>query len=148
MILSGHTVRKLIGIEPFMERTQLHGMTYGLGPAGYDVRLRQALDLEPGGFFLGSIIEHLTMPRDVIGFVHDKSTLARIGLATQNTIIEPGWRGYLTVEISNHSRERVRLPAGSPIAQIVFHWTDMRCEAYQGRYQDQGVMPVEAKWCE
>jgi dCTP deaminase len=146
MILSGSTIRELVGIEPFSERAQLHGMSYGLGPAGYDVRLRQALDLEPGGFFLGSIIEHLTMPRDVIAFVHDKSTLARLGLALQNTVIEPGWRGYLTVEISNHGKERVRLCAGSPIAQLIFHRTDVPCVGYSGKYQDQGVMPVGAKW--
>lgn len=146
MILSGHSIRELVGIEPFMERTRLHGMTFGIGPAGYDVRLRQALDLEPGAFMLGSIIEHISMPNDVLGIVHDKSTLARLGLALQNTVIEPGWRGYLTVEISNHSYERVRLNAGSPIAQIIFHRTDVLCEPYRGKYQDQGAMPVEARF--
>ena len=144
MILSGNTIRKLVGIEPFNERTKLLGMSFGLGPAGYDVRLQQALDLRPGEFMLGSIIEHITMPANVIGIVHDKSTLARLGLALQNTVIEPGWRGYLTVEISNHGAERVRLQAGSPIAQILFHFTDQPCVAYDGKYQDQGDAPVAA----
>lgn len=146
MILSGHTINQLIKIDPFVERTKLHGMTYGLGPAGYDVRLRQEVDLGPGQFMLGSIIEHIEMPNDVIGFVHDKSTLARLGLALQNTVIEPGWRGHLTVEISNHGTQRVRLPAGSPIAQIIFHRTDTPCVPYDGRYQDQGVAPVPARF--
>ena len=45
------------------------------------------------------------MPSDVLGQVCDKSTWARRGVAVQNTIIEPGWRGYLTVELTNHSGE-------------------------------------------
>lgn len=145
-ILSGYSIEQRIGIDPFHHRTTIHGMTYGLGPAGYDVRLRQALDMEPGGFMLGSIIERLWLPSDVVGFVHDKSTLARLGIAVQNTIIEPGWHGYLTVEITNHGPDRVRLPAGSPIAQLVFHRTDVICEPYAGKYQGQGVEPVAARF--
>ena len=144
MILSGYTIKRLEIVRPFHFKTVLHGLSYGCSPAGYDVRLQQALDLAPGDFMLGSILEHLLMPLDVVGSVHDKSTLARMGVALQNTVIEPGWRGYLTVEISNHGRERVRLPAGSPIAQILFHRTDYQCDPYAGKYQDQGPAPVAA----
>ncbi len=144
MILSGASIRRLVGIDPFFERTKNHGMSYGLGPAGYDVRVGQYIDLMPGGFALASVVEHLTMPLNVIGIVHDRSTLARMGLALQNTVIEPGWRGYLTLEISNHGRERVRLPAGSPIAQILFYMVDQDCVPYDGKYQDQRPAPVGA----
>ena len=34
-----------------------------------------------------------------MGIVHDKSTWARRGLVVQNTVIEPGWHGYLTIEV-------------------------------------------------
>lgn len=144
MILSGQSIRERIRIDPFMERTKFHGMSYGLGPAGYDVRAAQAVDLDPGAFGIFSILEHITMPNNVLGFVHDKSTLARLGLALQNTVVEPGWRGHLTLEISNHGCERVRLPTGSPIAQLIFHQTDRPCVPYDGKYQDQGRDPVFA----
>lgn len=103
MILSGQSIRRRIRIAPFAERTKLHGMSYGLGPAGYDVRAAQAVDLDPGAFGIFSILEHITMPNNVLGFVHDKSTLARFGLARfglalQNTVVEPGWRGHLTLD--------------------------------------------------
>lgn len=152
MILSAHTIRLITFpehnnrriFEPWSERSRFNGMTYGLGPAGYDVRIRENLDMEPGSFALGSIIEHIKMPNRALGIVHDKSTLARLGIALQNTVIEPGWEGFLTVEISNHGSQRIRIPQGCPIAQIILHMTDFPAEAYQGKYQNQSAAPVEA----
>lgn len=146
MILSGETIRKRDFIVPFYERTVCNGMSFGLGPAGYDVRLRQTLILKPGDFTLASIVEHITMPDDLVGYVFDKSTLARLGVSLFNTIVEPGWVGYLTLEVSHHGRNAVLLPAGSPIAQVVFHRTDKKCVGYDGKYQNQGKAPVGAKY--
>ena len=152
MVLSGHTIRKLCWqtpplISPFFERTTHHesGTSYGISGAGYDVRIAQHLDLEPGmTMVLGSLVEYMHLPFNVIAVVHDKSTLARLGVAVQNTVIEPGWYGYLTVEISFHGRQRIQICKGSPIAQILFHYTDMNCVPYEGKYQGQGPEPVPA----
>ena len=144
MILSAQSIRKRGIFSPFMERSKAFGMTFGLGPAGYDVRLAEEVEMDPGSFQLASTLEHFDMPLDVLGVVHDKSTLARMGLAIQNTVIEPGWRGYLTLELTNHNniasirKGIIRLKAGSPIAQIVLHQLDEATELpYSGRYQDQ-----------
>ena len=110
------------------------GMTYGVGPAGYDVRIDQDVVIPPGGFTLASTVERFTMPNDLLGIVHDKSTWARLGLALQNTVIEPGWCGFLTLELTNHSSEMLRLYRGMPIAQVVFHMTD---EPVDMAYEDQ-----------
>ena len=121
-------------------------MSYGLSSAGYDVRLKRGVYLKPGQFRLGSTLERFSMPNDVLAIVHDKSTWARRGIALQNTVIEPGWRGWLTVEITNHGEEEVRIPAGAPIAQIVFHkLLEATQQPYAGKYQDQEDMPVEAR---
>lgn len=86
------------------------------------------------------------MPDDVVGIVHDKSTLARRGLALQNTVIEPGWRGFLTLEISNHGTEPVTLTAGTPIAQVLFHRLDhLAANPYNGKYQDPERGPQKAR---
>ena len=103
-VLSGDSLRERSMIEPFCERSKAHGMTYGVGFAGYDIRVREAIDLPPGGFSLASTVEAFDMDNDVIGVVHDKSTWARRGLAVQNTVLEPGWVGYLTLELTNHTR--------------------------------------------
>jgi dCTP deaminase len=145
MILSGQSIRARQIFEPFSERAKFNGMSYGVGPAGYDVRLDQEVCIPAGGFALASTLEKFTMPPDLLGIVHDKSTLARLGIALQNTVIEPGWIGYLTLEITNHGKEDMVLPQGSPIAQIIFHVLDQEASAaYDGKYQNQKRGPQEA----
>lgn len=120
-------------------------MTFGLGPHGYDVRLREELHLTQGAFRLGSTIEHFKMPNDIMAQVCDKSSLARKGVFVQNTIIEAGWRGYLTLEITYHGWE-LTLYAGMPIAQIVFMRLEEPTEQpYDGKYQDQEEGPQGAR---
>lgn len=134
-------------VSPFTERS-LHissGMTYGLGPAGYDVRIEQSVRLPPGAFALASTFEKFHMPDDLIAFVHDKSTWARKGLAVQNTVIEPGWRGFLTLELTNHSSKTLDIHSFAPIAQIIFHRLEAATDRpYAGRYQDQLAGPQPA----
>ena len=153
MIASAQTIRRRCDpvngppmIHPFNERTVAHGLTFGLSPAGYDVRVAENLELRPGEFLLASTIESFHMPMDLLGVVHDKSTWARMGICVQNTVIEPGWVGKaLTLEVTNHSPRRVFIPAGSPIAQVVFHILDEpTVQPYAGRYQfaPKGASPA------
>jgi dCTP deaminase len=146
MIASGQTIREMVGIiEPFCERTKFKGMTYGIGPAGYDVRIDQKVSLAPGGFTLASTVERFQMPNYLVGLVKDKSTWARLGICVQNTVIEPGWSGYLTLELTNHSAIPITIEQGSPIAQILFQFTDKVVDRpYAGKYSDQKRGPQEA----
>lgn len=148
MILSASTLRKHFNniVAPFCERAVFEGMSYGLSIAGYDIRIREPLVLESGDFLLASSLELFNMPCNVMAFVKDKSTWARRGLAVQNTVIEPGWRGYLTLELTNHGPQRLAIQAGSPIAQIIFQLTDAVTDGYTGKYQDQGPQPHPARF--
>lgn len=148
MILSGQSIRRRGIFTPFAERTVAHGMTYGLGPAGYDVRVAETLTLASGAWSLASTLERFEMPIDLLARVADKSTWARRGLAVQNTIIEPGWRGYLTLELSNHGPRPIEIVGGMPIAQIIFDTLDEPAERpYTGKYQNQpaGAVPARAE---
>lgn len=147
MILSAQSIRRRGMIYPFHERTVVEGMSFGLSSCGYDLRVAQNINLDESRFFvLASTIEHFEMPLDVVGRVCDKSSLARKGLAVQNTIIEPGWRGFLTLELSNNWKNNIYLPAGSPIAQVVFELLDFPTEqGYSGKYQDQENYPVASR---
>lgn len=147
MILSGDDIRRREGmIFPFTVRETFNGMSYGLSVGGYDVRIDQAATLLPGGFVLASTIERFVMPTDLMGIVHDKSTLARMGLTVQNTVIEAGWEGWLTLELTNHGHSLISLPCGSPIAQILFHVLSSPSKGYQGKYQHQERGPQPAKF--
>lgn len=139
-----------------------HGVSYGLAEAGYDIRLKQNIWFHPepdkpwkcevnidhesyasGRFALASSIEEFDMPEDLVGVVHDKSTWARRGLSVFNTVIEPGWKGFLTLELVYHGNEYLHLPAGAGIAQVLFSRVE-RPAAYSGKYQHQADRPVEA----
>lgn len=153
-VLSGQTIRTLGLVSPCRNRTTRFvgdkQYTYGLGPAGYDLTLDWGhLDgnwyLEPGQFRLGAASERFCMPNDVIGMVYDKSSWARRGLSLFNTVIEPGWCGYLTLELTNLGQERLYLPQGVPIAQVVFSYLDQpTAMPYDGKYQSQQQGPQGA----
>lgn len=141
MIASAQTLRSIKPIRPFHERTVSNGFTYGLGPAGYDIRIAEDVVISGGEFALASSIEEFDMPDYLMGIVHDKSTWARLGLCVQNTVIEPGWKGFLTIELTNHRQGAftgIQIVKGTPICQIVFHHLDKPTDApYIGKYQNQ-----------
>ncbi len=158
MILSAQTIRELCQlnapmVNPFCERTKENGVSYGLSPAGYDVRIEfdkegiiSEYELKPGEFILASTIEKFCMPHTVVGVVHDKSSWARRGVAVQNTVIEPGWFGWLTLELTNHGSESIVLKRGMGIAQILFHRLDKQTrQPYEGKYQSQKRGPISSR---
>lgn len=147
MILSAQSIRSRAGmIEPFCERTVSHGMTFGLSPAGYDIRIREDLCLWPGDFALASSIERFVVPLDLMPRLVDKSTWARRGISLFNTTAEPGWSGYWTLELVNHGPGPVRIEAGMPIGQVVFQLLDQPTDQPYGagKYQSQPPRPVPA----
>jgi len=143
MILSGKHIREYNIITPHEPRTRFGGVSYGEGPAGYDIRTAQKIKLDAGSTTLAVSLEHFTMPNNILGLVKDKSTWARQGIFVQNTVIEPGWRGFLTLEVSftpliGTYEQFYTVLNGVGIAQIIFFRIDGQVEAYEGKYQDQG----------
>lgn len=155
MIINGTNLLEAAPIKDMMnEKRREHGVSFGISEAGYDIRIKQSVwfrrnggvvvddKYQNGNFTLASAIEEFHMPSDLVGIVHDKSTWARQGLSVFNTVIEPSWRGHLTLELVYHGREGLHIPAGAGIAQVIFHQTS--CNAYyDGKYQNQPDRPVE-----
>ena len=100
---------------------------------------------QPGRFVLGSSIEEFQMPGTLVGIVHDKSTWARQGLSVFNTVIEPGWKGFLTLELVYNGHTDLCIPAGTGIAQVLFHQV-VEPKYYVGKYQHQADEPVSSKF--
>lgn len=87
---------------------------------------------------LAHTLEDFDLPDNVVGYVVDKSTYARVFVSAFNTLLDPGWRGNLTLELVNLGHEVVDIKAGDPIVQIAFHWLDENTERpYRGKYYDQ-----------
>jgi dCTP deaminase len=78
--------------------------------------------IQPGTFFLGSTVETISLPDDIVARVDGKSSLGRLGLLVHATAgyVDPGWRGRLTLELSNQSQMPIALYYGMRVAQISF----------------------------
>lgn len=122
------------------------GVSFGMSEAGYDIRIKQEVVLHPfRRFRLASTMEQFRMPHDMVAIIHDKSTWARRGLSVFNTVAEPGWHGYLTLELVYHRWWPLRIPAGAGIAQAIFHRIEHPADYGWGKYQNQEDMPVAAR---
>jgi len=146
VIMNGKLLLQAAPIKDMLKtKERAHGVSYGLTEAGYDIRIKQHIRLGDGTrFALASAVEEFDMPKHLVGIVHDKSTWARRGLSVFNTVIEPNWKGFLTLELVYHGAGFLDIPAGAGIAQVLFHELH-ELAAYEGKYQNQEDRPVEAR---
>jgi dCTP deaminase len=82
-----------------------------------------AFVLHPGEFALGTTIERVKMPSDLVGMVDGRSSIGRLAVVVHATagFIDPGFEGQVTLELSNIGSIAVKLYPGLRIAQIVLH---------------------------
>ncbi|HSJ14870.1 MAG TPA: dCTP deaminase [Longimicrobiales bacterium] len=163
-------------IEPFEGRQVREGaISYGVSSFGYDVRVadeykvftdvysvivdpkafdaRSFVDVKaehciipPRSFALARTLEYFRVPKDVLVICVGKSTYARCGIIVNVTPLEPEWRGYLTLEISNTTPLPAKIYSNEGLAQLLFFQGDEVPEVTyaqkRGKYQDQvGVTP-------
>lgn len=103
--------------------------------------------LHPGEFVLGVTREWIELPGDLVARLEGKSSLGRLGLVIHSTagFVDPGWKGRLTLELSNLARLPVTLYRGMKIGQISFLRLDRPAERLYGdaalgsKYQGQGA---------
>ena len=79
--------------------------------------------LHPGEFVLGQTLEWVELPDDLVARLEGKSSLGRLGLLIHSTAgyVDPGWKGNLTLELSNVANLPIALYFGMKIGQISFH---------------------------
>ena len=158
-------------IDPFIpEQVRDNVISYGLSSYGYDIRISNEfkvltktdgiidpknfddsifedytvdshITIPANNFVLGRSVEYIRMPRDTVGLVLGKSSLARSALLINVTPLEPEWEGYITIEISNTSKLDAIVYANEGIGQILFLQGDQPCEVSyadrKGKYQRQ-----------
>ncbi len=81
-----------------------------------------ALMLHPGEFILGSTLERVALPDDLVARLEGKSSLGRLGLLIHSTagFVDAGWDGHLTLELSNVANLPITIYPGMAIGQISF----------------------------
>lgn len=158
-------------ITPFEEKLVCKGkISYGLSSYGYDLRVSNRfkiftnvnntvvdpkafdansfIDFEgdictvpPNSFALATSVEYFRIPDNVITICLGKSTYARCGIIVNVTPFEPGWEGFVTLEISNTTPLPCRIYANEGLCQVLFFEGDEACEttyrSREGKYQAQ-----------
>ncbi|WJY68915.1 dCTP deaminase [Corynebacterium auris] len=113
----------------------------------------EAFVLHPGEFVLGSTLEKFTLPNDLAGRLEGKSSLGRLGLLTHSTagFIDPGFSGYITLELSNVANLPITLWPGMKVGQLALFRMTSAAEVPYGsgslgsKYQGQrGPTPSKA----
>lgn len=184
MILSDGTIRKLldsgrIGLEPLGDG-QIQPSSVDVR-MGHQFRVihnhtREAIDpledmpdlthlievepdtpflLHPGEFVLGTTLERLRLPDDLVAKIDGKSSLGRWGLLIHATagLVDPGFEGQITLELSNVATLPIKLWPGMKIGQMSFFELDRPAERPYGhadlgsKYQGQQG-PVASRYAD
>lgn len=148
-ILTDWQIQEDITIKPFAQGSPKGAISYGLTSMGYDLRLgtefvrylggysrldpkainpeqverftrAEPFEIQPGESLLGTSVEWVSMPQDVLGICQGKSTWARCFILVPPTPIEPGFQGNITLEITNLAPVPVMLYPNEGICQLVF----------------------------
>jgi dCTP deaminase len=78
--------------------------------------------LHPGEFVLGSTVERIGVPDDLVARIDGKSSLGRLGLIIHSTagFIDPGFDGHVTLELTNIATLPITLYPGMKVGQVSF----------------------------
>jgi dCTP deaminase len=87
-----------------------------------EIRDDEPFILHPGEFVLGQTLEWVEIPGDLVAHLDGKSSLGRVGLLIHSTAgyVDPGWKGTLTLELSNVANLPIALYFGMKIGQLSF----------------------------
>jgi dCTP deaminase len=114
-------------------------------PASYDLRAADETRLARGTCTLLPTLEWVELPMDLAGTLRCRSSFGRRGLLLGAGFVDPGFRGQLTLCLTNMGQEEITVQKNDRIAQMILHEVRNGNESYTGRYQDS-IGLVEAKW--
>jgi dCTP deaminase len=110
---------------------------FRLNPAGVDLRIDRDVTLKPKQHSLVASIESVELSDRLVGFLHLRSSLAREGLFASLALVDPGFRGQLTVSLYNSGDSAVNLAKGERFIQLsLLRLGKPAINKYAGRYQN------------
>ena len=162
MILSGERILDLVKNSNLLEKFS-QGSLEG---AGYDLRIGRVYRLKGGGallvegknnpeveeiegeeftlkagdYILIESLEKVNMPNNLVARILPRSTIFRNGCALITALVDPGFRGTLTMGLKNLSGHEFRFQRNARVAQIVFEEVSGETKEYDGHYQGGKVV--------
>lgn len=113
-----------------------------LNGAGYDLRLGIDITIPPGEHRLVATLERVELGEDMAGTLHIRSSLARAGIIASLALIDPGFRGQLTISLYNAGTKQFTMRKNDKFLQMVLHLLGTKTRRpYNGKYQNsQGIV--------
>lgn len=113
-----------------------------LNGAGYDLRLMEETTIPPKASKLVATLERVELDENMSATLHIRSSLARSGVFGSLALVDPGFRGQLTISLYNSGTAPITMGKGDKFVQIVFHRLSTKTQRpYRGRYQNsQGIV--------
>ena len=96
--------------------------------------------LAPGEYVLIETIEKVNMPKNLLARVLNRSSLFRCGCSLFTAVVDPGYRGILTIGLKNLTAFSFEVEIGARVGQIVFETVDGETKLYSGKYQGGKVV--------
>ncbi len=110
---------------------------FRMNPAGVDLRIDRDVRLKSREQLLVASIERVELSNHIVGFLHLRSSLAREGLFASLALVDPGFRGQLTVSLYNSGDSAVNLAKGERFIQLsLLRLGKPAIKQYAGRYQN------------
>jgi dCTP deaminase len=112
-------------------------------PASYDLRAADSL-LPQGTCALVPTLEWVEIPMDLAGTLRCRSSFGRRGVILGAGFVDPGFRGQLTLCLTNLGSDDLIVRKNDRVVQMILHEVREGNQSYSGRYQDS-LGAVEAK---
>src|SRR5207245_7522246 len=91
-------------------------------------------------------IERVELSDRIVGFLHLRSSLAREGLFASLALVDPGFRGQLTVSLYNSGDSAVNLARGERFIQLsLLRLGKPAVNKYAGRYQNSSGVAASSR---
>lgn len=97
--------------------------------------------IKPGEYYLVQTYEEVNTPEDLMPILHPRTSLFRSGILLLNSKTDPGYKGSLTMGLTNLSPFPVKLQLGARICNIIFHKISGKTVKYRGQHQGGRVSP-------
>ncbi|MFB6265666.1 MAG: dCTP deaminase [Candidatus Nanohaloarchaea archaeon] len=101
-------------------------------------RPEEGVIIHPGEFILGSSLETLNVPDNLVARVEGRSSYGRLGIVVHATagFVDPGFEGQITLEMQNLGNAPVRVYPEDRICQVVFETMTSEAETPYGEKED------------
>jgi|SRR5215831_1729935 len=108
-----------------------------VNPAGVDLRAEKKIILPAGSQKLAATLERVELSDRILGILHIRSSFAREGIIASLALVDPGFKGQLTISLHNAGESRVIVRESERFVQLTFFRLGKRSQrSYKGRYQN------------